>query len=141
MNTFLVFAAHSVMAGLSEEEFHRYQQGLIELKSAKYQLEEEKRHLLNKMYQLEASIAKKDDIIARSKKARDFETLANENEVLRRKLLSQGEEFHQQQETLMKEYSAMVKETEQLQQQLQTYRLDLASQTQGKNGSSMSPTT
>lgn len=134
MNTFLAFLALSAMAGLSEEEFHRYQQGLIELKSAKYQLEEEKRHLLNKMYQLEASIAKKDDIIARSKKARDFETLANENEVLRRKLLSQGEEFHQQQETLMKEYSAMVKETEQLQQQLQTYRLDLASQTQGKNG-------
>uniref|UniRef100_A0AAQ4Q003 GRIP1 associated protein 1 n=1 Tax=Gasterosteus aculeatus aculeatus TaxID=481459 RepID=A0AAQ4Q003_GASAC len=97
---------------LSEEEFHRMQTQLLELRTQNYQLSDELRKNsteLNAVRQknvvLERDFIKAQKALNKSKKAQEVEALLSENEMLQGKLHSQEEDFRLQNSTLMTELS------------------------------------
>ncbi|XP_041348524.1 GRIP1-associated protein 1-like [Gigantopelta aegis] len=116
-------------SSLSEEEFHRMQLQLIELRTANYEyegkvkkLERELQTAAEKIESVDRELQKANKAIAKSKKAKDVELLIQETNALERKLQSQEEDFRLQNETLMAELSMLVANNEQLDKDLQCLR-------------------
>ncbi|KAF7647400.1 hypothetical protein LDENG_00172960 [Lucifuga dentata] len=109
---------------LSEEEFHRMQAQLLELRTQNYQLSDELRKNtteLNAVRQknmvLERDFVKAQKALNKSKKAQEVDALLSENEMLQVKLHSQEEDFRLQNSTLMTELSKLCTQIEQLEQE------------------------
>ncbi|KAK7884558.1 hypothetical protein WMY93_027681 [Mugilogobius chulae] len=109
---------------LSEEEFHRMQAQLLELRTQNYQLSDELRKnsaelnsLRQKHVNLEKDYVKAQKAVTKSKKAQEVEALLGENEMLQSKLHSQEEDFRLQNSTLMTELSKLCTQIEQLEQE------------------------
>ncbi|XP_030589447.1 GRIP1-associated protein 1 isoform X1 [Archocentrus centrarchus] len=111
---------------LSEEEFHRMQAQLLELRTQNYQLSDDLRKNsaeLNAVRQknvvLERDFTKAQKAVNKSKKAQEVDALLSENEMLQGKLHSQEEDFRLQNSTLMTELSKLCTQIEQLEQENQ----------------------
>ncbi|XP_068588190.1 GRIP1-associated protein 1 isoform X1 [Cebidichthys violaceus] len=111
---------------LSEEEFHRMQAQLLELRTQNYQLSDDLRKnsselnvLRQKNVGLEKDFIKAQKALNKSKKAQEVEALLGENEMLQSKLHSQEEDFRLQNSTLMTELSKLCTQIEQLEQENQ----------------------
>lgn len=111
---------------LSEEEFHRMQAQLLELRTQNYQLSDDLRKNtaeLNAVRQknvvLERDFIKAQKALSKSKKAQEVDALLGENEMLQGKLHSQEEDFRLQNSTLMAELSKLCTQIEQLEQENQ----------------------
>ncbi|XP_029974969.1 GRIP1-associated protein 1 isoform X1 [Salarias fasciatus] len=109
---------------LSEEEFHRMQAQLLELRTQNYQLSDDLRKNsaeLNTVRQknvgLERDFLKLQKALNKSKKAQEVEALLSETEMLQGKLHSQEEDFRLQNSTLMTELSKLCTQIEQLEQE------------------------
>ncbi|PVD24800.1 hypothetical protein C0Q70_15286 [Pomacea canaliculata] len=116
-------------SALSEEEFHRMQLQLLELRTTNYELEGKCRKLereltesSEKIETLDKELAKANKAISKSKKAKETELLLQENDSLQRKLLSQEEEFRLQNQTLMTELSMLVAINEKLENEVADLR-------------------
>ncbi|XP_014830514.1 PREDICTED: GRIP1-associated protein 1 isoform X3 [Poecilia mexicana] len=106
---------------LSEEEFHRMQAQLLELRTQNYQLSDDLRKNsaeLNavrlKLSVLERDLVKAQKALNKSKKAQEVDALLSENEMLQGKLHSQEDDFRLQNSTLMAELSKLCTQIEQL---------------------------
>ncbi|XP_044206382.1 GRIP1-associated protein 1 isoform X2 [Thunnus albacares] len=111
---------------LSEEEFHRMQAQLLELRTQNYQLSDDLRKNsaeLNAVRQknavLERDFIKAQKALNKSKKAQEVDALLSENEMLQGKLHSQEEDFRLQNSTLMTELSKLCTQIEQLEKENQ----------------------
>ncbi|XP_068602542.1 GRIP1-associated protein 1 [Brachionichthys hirsutus] len=111
---------------LSEEEFHRMQAQLLELRTQNYQLSDDLRKntaeltgVRQKNVALERDFIKAQKALNKSKKAQEVEALLSENEMLQGKLHSQEEDFRLQNSTLMAELSKLCVQIEQLEQENQ----------------------
>ncbi|XP_056897533.1 GRIP1-associated protein 1 isoform X2 [Takifugu flavidus] len=109
---------------LSEEEFHRMQAQLLELRTQNYKLSDDLRKTtaeLNAVRQknvgLERDFIKAQKALNKSKKAQEVEALLGENEMLQGKLHSQEEDFRLQNSTLMTELSKLCTQIEELEQE------------------------
>ncbi|XP_024914871.1 GRIP1-associated protein 1 [Cynoglossus semilaevis] len=114
---------------LSEEEFHRMQAQLLELRTLNYQLSDDLRKNsteLNSLRQknmiLEKDFIKAQKALNKSKKAQEVDALLSENEMLQGKLHSQEEDFRLQNSTLMTELSKLCTQIEQLEQENQSLK-------------------
>nr|XP_029501693.1 GRIP1-associated protein 1-like [Oncorhynchus nerka] len=110
---------------LSEEEFHRMQAQLLELRTQNYQLSDDLRKNtteLNavrlKTVTLEKDYIKAQKALNKSKKAQEVDALLSENEMLQRKLHSQEDDFRLQNSTLMQELSKLCTQIEELQHEI-----------------------
>uniref|UniRef100_A0A671MJL6 GRIP1-associated protein 1-like n=1 Tax=Sinocyclocheilus anshuiensis TaxID=1608454 RepID=A0A671MJL6_9TELE len=106
---------------LSEEEFHRMQAQLLELRTQNYQLSDELRKntaelnsVRQKTSNLEKDYVKAQKALNKSKKAQEVDALLNENKMLQGKLHSQEDDFRLQNSTLMQELSKLCSQIEQL---------------------------
>ncbi|KAM4610479.1 GRIP1-associated protein 1 isoform 2-T2 [Polymixia lowei] len=124
---------------LSEEEFHRMQAQLLELRTQNYQLSDDLRKNTaeltasrQKNVVLERDFIKAQKALNKSKKAQEVDALLNENEMLQGKLHSQEEDFRLQNSTLMTELSKLCTQIEQLEQENQGLK-------EGGGGSASSP--
>uniref|UniRef100_A0A671MHT7 GRIP1-associated protein 1-like n=1 Tax=Sinocyclocheilus anshuiensis TaxID=1608454 RepID=A0A671MHT7_9TELE len=105
---------------LSEEEFHRMQAQLLELRTQNYQLSDELRKNtaeLNSVRQKTSNLEK--DYVKAQKVVAFFgfsevDALLNENKMLQGKLHSQEDDFRLQNSTLMQELSKLCSQIEQL---------------------------
>ncbi|XP_061914156.1 GRIP1-associated protein 1 isoform X3 [Entelurus aequoreus] len=111
---------------LSEEEFHRMQAQLLELRTHNYQLSDDLRKnsaelsaVRQKNAVLERDFSKAQKALSKSKRAQEVEALLSENEMLQGKLHSQEEDFRLQNSTLMAELSKLCVQIEQLEQENQ----------------------
>uniref|UniRef100_A0A3Q2NMU3 GRIP1 associated protein 1 n=1 Tax=Fundulus heteroclitus TaxID=8078 RepID=A0A3Q2NMU3_FUNHE len=111
---------------LSEEEFHRMQAQLLELRTQNYQLSDDLRKnsaelngVRQKLGVLERDCSKAQKALNKSKKAQEVDALLSENEMLQGKLHSQEEDFRLQNSTLMTELSKLCTQIEQLEQENQ----------------------
>ncbi|XP_064605095.1 GRIP1-associated protein 1-like [Liolophura sinensis] len=111
-------------SGLSEEEFHRMQLQLLELRTANYELEgkqkQKERDLLSwkeKSEALEKDLQKAQKAINKSKKIKEVELLLQENDTLQLKLQSQDEDFRLQNQALMEQLSLLVTKNEELEKE------------------------
>ncbi|XP_029011864.1 GRIP1-associated protein 1 isoform X10 [Betta splendens] len=109
---------------LSEEEFHRMQAQLLELRTQNYQLSDDLRKNMaelnvvrQKIVALERDFVKAQKALNKSKKAQEVDALLSENEMLQGKLHSQEEDFRLQNSTLMAELSKLCTQIEQLEQE------------------------
>ncbi|KAL1021167.1 hypothetical protein UPYG_G00009680 [Umbra pygmaea] len=109
---------------LSEEEFHRMQAQLLELRTQNYQLSDDLRKNtaeLNavrlKSANLEKDYIKAQKALNKSKKAQEVDALLSENEMLQGKLHSQEDDFRLQNSTLMQELSKLCTQIEELEQE------------------------
>ncbi|KAJ8257747.1 hypothetical protein GJAV_G00189240 [Gymnothorax javanicus] len=109
---------------LSEEEFHRMQAQLLELRTQNYQLSDELRKntaelnaIRQKTSTLEKDYSKAQKALGKSKRAQEVDALLSENEMLQGKLHSQEEDFRLQNSTLMQELSKLCSQIEQLEQE------------------------
>ncbi|XP_061745256.1 GRIP1-associated protein 1 isoform X4 [Nerophis ophidion] len=111
---------------LSEEEFHRMQAQLLELRTHNYQLSDDLRKnsaelsaVRQKNAVLERDFSKAQKAMSKSKRAQEVEALLSENEMLQGKLHSQEEDFRLQNSTLMAELSKLCVQIEQLEEENQ----------------------
>uniref|UniRef100_A0A1A8IM77 GRIP1 associated protein 1 n=1 Tax=Nothobranchius kuhntae TaxID=321403 RepID=A0A1A8IM77_NOTKU len=111
---------------LSEEEFHRMQAQLLELRTQNYQLSDDLRKntaelsvVRQKNGNLERDLIKAQKALSKSKKAQEVDALLSENQMLQGKLLSQEDDFRLQNTTLMTELSKLCTQIEQLEQENQ----------------------
>ncbi|XP_046896047.1 GRIP1-associated protein 1-like isoform X3 [Hypomesus transpacificus] len=111
---------------LSEEEFHRMQAQLLELRTQNYQLSDDLRKntaeltaVRQKTVTLEKDYIKAQKALNKSKKAQEVDALLSENEMLQGKLHSQEDDFRLQNSTLMQELSKLCSQIEQLEQENQ----------------------
>ncbi|KAG9332710.1 hypothetical protein JZ751_014809 [Albula glossodonta] len=109
---------------LSEEEFHRMQAQLLELRTQNYQLSDDLRKntaelnaVRQKISTLEKDYIKAQKALSKSKKAQEVDALLSENEMLQGKLHSQEDDFRLQNSTLMQELSKLCSQIEQLEQE------------------------
>ncbi|XP_060788381.1 GRIP1-associated protein 1 isoform X2 [Neoarius graeffei] len=114
---------------LSEEEFHRMQAQLLELRTQNYQLSDDLRkntaelnNVRQKILTLEKDYLKAQKALNKSKKAQEVEALLSENEMLQGKLHSQEEDFRLQNSTLMQELSKLCSQIEQLEAENRGFR-------------------
>uniref|UniRef100_A0AAZ3SVP7 GRIP1-associated protein 1 n=1 Tax=Oncorhynchus tshawytscha TaxID=74940 RepID=A0AAZ3SVP7_ONCTS len=106
---------------LSEEEFHRMQAHLLELRTQNYQLSDDLRKntaelvaVRQKSVTLEKDYIKAQKALNKSKKAQEVDALLSENEMLQGKLHSQEDDFRLQNSTLMQELSKLCTQIEEL---------------------------
>ncbi|XP_036435360.1 GRIP1-associated protein 1 isoform X1 [Colossoma macropomum] len=106
---------------LSEEEFHRMQAQLLELRTQNYQLSDDLRkntaelnNVRQKTLTLEKEYVKAQKALNKSKKAQEVDALLSENEMLQGKLHSQEDDFRLQNSTLMQELSKLCSQIERL---------------------------
>ncbi|XP_018608462.2 GRIP1-associated protein 1 isoform X2 [Scleropages formosus] len=109
---------------LSEEEFHRMQAQLLELRTQNYQLSDDLRkstaelnNVRQKTSNLEKEYLKAQKALNKSKKAQEVDALLSENEMLQGKLHSQEDDFRLQNSTLMQELSKLCSQIEQLEKE------------------------
>nr|AAI29453.1 Zgc:158787 [Danio rerio] len=114
---------------LSEEEFHRMQAQLLELRTQNYQLSDELRKntaelnsVRQKISNLEKDYVKAQKALNKSKKAQEVDALINENKMLQGKLHSQEDDFRLQNSTLMQELSKLCSQIELLESENQGLR-------------------
>ncbi|XP_017323761.1 GRIP1-associated protein 1 isoform X2 [Ictalurus punctatus] len=114
---------------LSEEEFHRMQAQLLELRTQNYQLSDDLRknaaelnNVRQKTLTLEKDYLKAQKALNKSKKAQEVDALLSENEMLQGKLHSQEDDFRLQNSTLMQELSKLCSQIEQLEAENQGLR-------------------
>ncbi|KAL5013569.1 hypothetical protein ScPMuIL_007839 [Solemya velum] len=114
-------------SSLSEEEFHRMQLQLLDLRTTNYELdgkcrkqEREIGFLKEKEEMLEKEVQKCNKILNKSKKAKELELLIQENNTLQGKLQSQEEDFRLQNQTLIQELSNLVTSNENLEKQIKS---------------------
>nr|XP_055023669.1 GRIP1-associated protein 1 isoform X2 [Misgurnus anguillicaudatus] len=114
---------------LSEEEFHRMQAQLLELRTQNYQLSDELRKntaelnsVRQKISTLEKDYVKAQKALNKSKKAQEVDALLSENKMLQGKLHSQEDDFRLQNSTLMQELSKLCSQIEQLEVENQGLR-------------------
>ncbi|CAC5366977.1 unnamed protein product [Mytilus coruscus] len=112
-------------SSLSEDEFHRMQLQLIDLRTTNYELdgkckklERETIALNEKNESIDRQLQNANKAIQKSKKAKEVEVLLQENDNLQRKLLSQEDDFRLQNQTLMQELTALVATNEVLEKEL-----------------------
>ncbi|KAK6466694.1 GRIP1-associated protein 1 isoform X1 [Huso huso] len=115
---------------LSEEEFHRMQAQLLELRTQNYQLSDDLRKNTAELnaFRQKTSTQEKDltkalKALNKSKKAQEVDALLCENEMLLGKLHSQEEDFRLQNSTLMQELSKLCSQIEELEQENQQLRV------------------
>ncbi|CAL9702433.1 unnamed protein product [Knipowitschia caucasica] len=132
---------------LSEEEFHRMQAQLLELRTQNYQLSDELRKSsaeLNNLRQrnavLEKDFIKAQKAVTKSKKAQEVDALLGENEMLQAKLHSQEEDFRLQNSTLMTELSKLCTQIEQLENENKALKEGRESSASGSAPSTSPPT-
>ncbi|XP_035377783.1 GRIP1-associated protein 1 isoform X1 [Electrophorus electricus] len=111
---------------LSEEEFHRMQAQLLELRTQNYQLSDDLRKntaelnsVRQKTLTLEKDCIKAQKALSKSKKAQEVDALLSENEMLQGKLHCQEDDFRLQNSTLMQELSKLCSQIEQLERENQ----------------------
>uniref|UniRef100_A0A8C2JZD8 GRIP1 associated protein 1 n=1 Tax=Cyprinus carpio TaxID=7962 RepID=A0A8C2JZD8_CYPCA len=128
---------------LSEEEFHRMQAQLLELRTQNYQLSDELRKntaelnsVRQKTSNLEKDYVKAQKALNKSKKAQEVDALLSENKMLQGKLHSQEDDFRLQNSTLMQELSKLCSQIEQL--ELENRRLREGQGLEGPASSSAS---
>lgn len=122
-----VYAKDVIMAAtLSDDEFQRLQTQLLELRSTNYTLDEtckrqnqELSSLRHHLEECRKELAKANQTLLRSKKAKEVEKLLADNQVLQRKLQSQEDEFRLQNETLMQELSSVIMTNEELSKKME----------------------
>ncbi|VDK86381.1 unnamed protein product [Litomosoides sigmodontis] len=107
----------STIASISDEEFYRLQEQLLELRNRNYELLEENRRQQNYISNLpwkgtEALMFASKFVGRKKDKDNSNERLENEVRVLQHKLSSQEEEFRLQQSTLLSELNKVVKQCE-----------------------------
>jgi len=112
---------------LSEEDFQRIQNSLIELKNKNYALEEQCRKQKSALGEtsarcsvLEQELGKAQRAIAKSKKATEVQLLMQDNDLLKKKLHSQEEEFRVQNQTLLTELSNLVTINEKMEAEIKS---------------------
>ncbi|XP_072305535.1 GRIP1-associated protein 1 isoform X3 [Eucyclogobius newberryi] len=132
---------------LSEEEFHRMQAQLLELRTQNYQLSDDLRKnsaelnsLRQKNVVLEKDFVKAQKAVTKSKKAQEVEALLGENEMLQSKLHSQEEDFRLQNSTLMTELSKLCTQIEQLEQENKALKEGRETPTSSSAPSTLPPT-
>ncbi|XP_076468922.1 GRIP1-associated protein 1-like [Babylonia areolata] len=128
-------------SALSEDEFHRMQLQLLELRTTNYELEGKCKKLerelgesTSKTESLDKELTKANKAINKSKKAKETELLLQDNDSLQRKLISQEEEFRLQNQTLMTELSMLVASNEELEKKVQ--ELQAGGAQEGSRGTS-----
>ncbi|XP_035827144.1 GRIP1-associated protein 1 isoform X2 [Aplysia californica] len=121
-------------SALSEDEFHRMQLQLIELRTTNYELEGKNKKLERDLSEIQEKtdyfdreLAKAKQAINKSKKAKDVELLLQESDSLQRKLVSQEEEFRLQNQTLMEELGLLVSSNEEMKKELEAAKSQAAS--------------
>ncbi|XP_010890114.2 GRIP1-associated protein 1 isoform X2 [Esox lucius] len=109
---------------LSEEEFHRMQAQLLELRTQNYQLSDDLRKNTAELsavrlrtVTLEKDYIKAQKALNKSKKAQEVDALLSENEMLQGKLHSQEDDFRLQNSTLMQELSKLCTQIEELEKE------------------------
>ncbi|XP_038603961.1 GRIP1-associated protein 1 isoform X1 [Tachyglossus aculeatus] len=109
---------------LSDEEFQRMQEQLLELRTQNYHLSDELRKngveltgLRQRVLFLDKEFSKAQKALSKSKKAQEVDALLSENEMLQGKLHSQEDDFRLQNSTLMQELSKLCSQIEQLEQE------------------------
>ncbi|CAM4864437.1 unnamed protein product [Rotaria socialis] len=119
---------------VSDEEFQRFQNQLVELKTIKYQLEDHNKRLTTENVQLKTQLEsfEKDSINLRlpaklswkirRTAGRDIDEVLRENDALTHKLHAQEEEFKLQNETMMRELNEYTKKVKQLENELKSYK-------------------
>ncbi|MCP9265518.1 hypothetical protein DINM_020838 [Dirofilaria immitis] len=110
-------AVNNTSASISEEEFCRLQEQLLELRNRNYELLEENRRQQNYISNLPSkgteALLFASKLVGRKKdKDNSSEKLENEVRLLQHKLSSQEEEFRLQQSTLLSELNKIVKHCE-----------------------------
>ncbi|CAG9536604.1 unnamed protein product [Cercopithifilaria johnstoni] len=118
-------------ASISEEEFYRLQEQLLELRNRNYDLLEENRRQQNYISNLPSkgteALLFASKLVGRKKdKDNSNEKLESEVRLLQHKLSSQEEEFRLQQSTLLSELNRVVKQCE---------NLEMKAKEHGDNGS------
>jgi len=115
------------MAALSEEDFQRLQENLLELKTRNYTLEEQgrkQRHLLGEAEArgkvVEAQLVRATRAVEKSKKAVEVQRLLQDCEGAQRKLVEQEEQMRLQNSTIMEELQRVVMRNEELEAQVST---------------------
>ncbi|KAH3818751.1 hypothetical protein DPMN_120476 [Dreissena polymorpha] len=116
-------------SALSEDEFHRMQLQLLELRTAKYELEAQNKKQERELQAFkeaadhaEKELQKAQKTINKSKKLKEVEILIQENDSLQLKLQSQEEDFRLQNQTLMHELNTLCTANEELEKQVAELR-------------------
>uniref|UniRef100_T1IVC8 Uncharacterized protein n=1 Tax=Strigamia maritima TaxID=126957 RepID=T1IVC8_STRMM len=116
-------------SSLSDEEFLRIQENLLEVRTTNYNLEECCRRqqsdintLTDRCQYLDREYQKAQKALLKSKRAKDVELLIQENEKLQIKLHNQEEEFQLQNCTMMQELSLLVSSNEKLEKELRNVK-------------------
>jgi len=112
------------MSQLSELDFQRLQETLLELKSRNYTLEDQSKKQRSalgdaqaKVTVLQQELTKAQKTIEKSKKLAEVQKILNENDNLQRKLFAQEEDFRLQNQTLLNELSLLVTANEKLEKE------------------------
>lgn len=110
---------------LSDQDFQRLQETLLELKTRNYTLEDQARKQRSalgdataRVTVLQQELTKAKKAIDKSKKITEVQNIITENENLQRKLLSQEDEFRLQNQTLLNELTILVTTNEKLEKDL-----------------------
>ncbi|XP_055998866.1 GRIP1-associated protein 1-like [Ostrea edulis] len=126
-------------SSLSEDEFHRMQIQLLELRTTNYELDgqckKQERELISlreKVDSLDKELQKANKAIQKSKKAKEVELLIQENDQLQRKLHSQEEEFRLQNQTLMQELSSVIAANENYEKEVAAFKENRPAEDSGK---------
>uniref|UniRef100_A0A671MLU4 GRIP1-associated protein 1-like n=1 Tax=Sinocyclocheilus anshuiensis TaxID=1608454 RepID=A0A671MLU4_9TELE len=99
---------------LSEEEFHRMQAQLLELRTQNYQLSDELRKNTAELNSVRQKTSNLEKDYVKAQKVVEVDALLNENKMLQGKLHSQEDDFRLQNSTLMQELSKLCSQIEQL---------------------------
>ncbi|XP_006812622.1 GRIP1-associated protein 1-like [Saccoglossus kowalevskii] len=109
---------------LSDEEFQRMQNRLLELRTANYQLADQCKKQLSEISTLKQTIGtlekdlqKANKVVLKSKKAQEYEILLTENEHMQNKMDSQEDDFRLQNSTMMQELSLLYDKNEKLERE------------------------
>ncbi|XP_037071714.1 GRIP1-associated protein 1-like [Pollicipes pollicipes] len=112
--------------GISEEEFTQLQNQFLALKATNYALEEDKRKQASvlaehqsRLQRSDREVARLQQVVDKSKKAREVELILQTNASLEKKLVSQEDDFRLQNQTLLQELSVYVSANEKLENELQ----------------------
>merc|ERR1712050_77675 len=104
---------------LSEDEFHRMQLQLLELRTENYTLEDTNKRLgrdlqavNEKLQAVDKDLQKANKAINKSKKAKEVELLLQENDSLQKKLHSQEDDFRLSNNTIMQELNSYISANE-----------------------------
>eukprot|EP00092_Neocalanus_flemingeri_P031075 GFUD01033755.1.p1 GENE.GFUD01033755.1~~GFUD01033755.1.p1 ORF type:complete len:808 (+),score=275.25 GFUD01033755.1:59-2482(+) len=110
---------------LSDLDFQRLQESLLELKTRNYTLEDQARKQRSalgdataRVTVLQQELTKATKAIDKSKKITEVQKILNENDNLQRKLMSQEDDFRLQNQTLLTELTVVVTANEKLEKEL-----------------------